>query len=936
MGIVRLAKSLKLLNSLVEHGSRENDIKSKISGNRVYMDFVSIVYRIQESVASELNYILFSYLLIQEDLLDSSEIPILRDLSNKYVNIISEPIKIIIHNLYMEYEDADLSTYILIKSDLYTKLKSKITDSYIESYKNDVRSSNNLNIYIYQDVFNFIVDMLTNKITGVEYILIAFDGIPSFGKVQEQRQRRYMRLAYNEFKKTILSRKNKSKSLDSLAYDKNDKKNKKKSIKTKLFELRKIYDADYFTVDIRSAIDYVYNSYHSGNLQEDIRKGIMEFRQKNQKEEKEEKEVILEIEVIDRPYGEGEKIIMDRLIRDVGVYKNKKTYVFYSPDGDSVLLCLYAYIKTKPRSLTVVKMYQLNPSTRINQQSQYIDIKRLYEQIVKTVNKFSSIEFKEETDMDSICRDYIFMLNLYGNDFIHQLPSMEISTTILDLFYIYSLFIKEKTNRYITRVVSDKVHIDIDVMIRFFQYLSEYEEYLMLDSYLINVDRRNRLYRLFGDIFPHRYLIRYRELVSKLKKELHENISKLSNVNEIKQNLSDFLNVLSETVTVTGKKFSDIFKKLEFKNGFNDYALKIQSDPDYLLTEQPKFIYTIKIRGNRDSKMMKNNIKLVEKSLYQTGESVDLSEIESSNNRDIREFSFDYGNIRDLLPHDQMPITSNDIDLFLLEWRSGDWKTVLNSKSHEMGYDSRNRSIRSIESEMKRYQKQMLGISDKNLDKMIGNYMRTMSWMVDYYMNSDIEVDQELISIWSYNYDRSPMITHISEYLTNVDRKGLKNMIKKVYDKSLVHTSRYLQNDRHKFYIYPQPKNIIDRLDSQYIKVFPDINAEVHKSIKVLESIRKNKKSDKVKTNDTNKEKNNKQKFFDCRECPYFSKCIFDAASLTFKELVSMPIPGMKNNYPIVQDGKGRKTKYNLEKKYKYRNITIKKKIKLPINSINQ
>jgi hypothetical protein len=200
--------------------------------------------------------------------------------------------------------------------------------------------------------------------------------------------------------------------------------------------------------------------------------------------------------------------------------------------------------------------------------------------------------------------------------------------------------------------------------------------------------------------------------------------------------------------------------------------------------------------------------------------------------------------------------------------------------------------------------------------------------MVDYYMNSDIEVDQELISIWSYNYDRSPMITHIAEYLTNIDRKVLKNMIKKVYDNSLVHTSRYLQNDRHKFYIYPQPKNIIDRLDPQYIKVFPDINAEVYKSIKVLESIRKNKKSDKIKTTDGNKEK-----FFDCRECPYFSKCIFDAASLTFKQLVSMPIPGMKNNYPTVQDGKGRKTKYNLPKNYKYGN---KKKDQVPINSISQ
>lgn len=912
MGIVRLAKSLKLLNSLVEHGSREEDIKSKISGNRVYMDFVSIVYRIQESVAREFNYILFSYLLIHEDLLDSSEIPILRDLAYKYVNIVSEPIKILIHNLYVEYEDADLSTYSLQKSAIYIKLKSKITDEYIESYKNDVRSSNNLNIYIYQDVFNFIVDMLTNKVIDVEYILIAFDGIPSFGKVQEQRQRRYMRLVYKEFEKEIINRKDNK--------DNKDNTNSRDSIKSRLFKLRKIYDEDHFTVDIRSAIDYVYNSYHTGNLQDAIRNGIIEFRQKYQKYQKDQKEVKLEVEVIDRPYGEGEKIIMDRLTRDVGIYGDDKTYVFYSPDGDSVLLCLYVYIKTKPRFLTVVKAYELNPSTRHNQKSQYIDVKRLYEQIVKTVNKFSGLDLKNDNDMDSICRDYIFMLNLYGNDFIHQVPSMEISTTILDLFYIYSLFIKEKTNRYITRVVENKVHIDIDVMIRFFQYLSEYEEYLMLDSYLANINNRSRLSRLFGDVFPHRYLIRYRELVVKLKRELYDNIGKSSNINDVKQGLSDLLDVLSETVTVTGKKFSDIFRKLELRDGFNDYVSKIQSDPEYLLTEQPKFIYTIRVRENRDEQTMKNNIKLIESKLYRTGDSIDLSEIESSRDRTIKDFSFDYGNIRDLLPHDQMPVTSNDIDLFLLEWRSGDWKTVLNSQSHEMGYDYRKRKIRSVDSEMKRYQKHMLNMSDKNLHKMIGNYMRTLSWIVDYYMNSDIEIDQELISIWSYNYDRSPMITHISEYLAKTNRKVLKNMIKKVYEKSLINTSRYLQTDRHKFYIYPHPPEVIEKLDPQYIKVFPDISVEVHKSIKMLKSIRKHKKSNKMK------DKYNKEMFFDCRECAYFSKCVFGAEMLTFKELIVMPIPGIKNQSQLFQVGKGRKTKYNAIKDYKYGNIQIKKR----------
>ena len=66
MGIIRLAKSLRILNSIKEYNNRTDDINDKIPGNRVYMDFISIVYRIQETVAMELNYLLFSFMLIKE------------------------------------------------------------------------------------------------------------------------------------------------------------------------------------------------------------------------------------------------------------------------------------------------------------------------------------------------------------------------------------------------------------------------------------------------------------------------------------------------------------------------------------------------------------------------------------------------------------------------------------------------------------------------------------------------------------------------------------------------------------------------------------------------------------------------------------------------------------------------------------------------------
>src|ERR1700730_3726531 len=85
MGIVRLAKCLRLLDSISEYESRKEDLKHKIEGNRVYMDFVSIVYKQQTNVAKELNYLLFSFILIKMNLLNSTEL-----LSEKFLNMIQK------------------------------------------------------------------------------------------------------------------------------------------------------------------------------------------------------------------------------------------------------------------------------------------------------------------------------------------------------------------------------------------------------------------------------------------------------------------------------------------------------------------------------------------------------------------------------------------------------------------------------------------------------------------------------------------------------------------------------------------------------------------------------------------------------------------------------------------------------------------------------
>ena len=68
----------------------------------------------------------------------------------------------------------------------------------------------------------------------------------------------------------------------------------------------------------------------------------------------------------------------------------------------------------------------------------------------------------------------------------------------------------------------------------------------------------------------------------------------------------------------------------------------------------------------------------------------------------------------------------------------------------------------SLEKEMKRYQYNYLNINNDELKKMIQFYIRDLSWIIDYYLNS---WDRNMISTWSYNYERSPFLSHINTYL---------------------------------------------------------------------------------------------------------------------------------------------------------------------------
>lgn len=791
MGIVRLAQGLKKINSINIYTSRSKDIANKIKGNRVYLDFISIVYKIQENVASELNYLLYSFLLIIDGSIAISE------LKNKFCKMVKK---------YLQDNENILSIAKSKDEKKIAMLQQLITPAYVKEFKQRFKQDDIFNEYVYHDIVKFVVDMLTNKISNVLYVLISFDGIPSLAKIQEQRHRRYMRVCLLEFQKQLQTE------------------------STHL--LRREYDKEHFIPNIKTSLEYVVATHTNGRLKKDLLAKLNKD------------ESYVDVVVLNEKYGEGEKILMDRLIDDTKLYPNQD-YVFYSPDGDSVILCLYIYIKTKV-NINVIKMYFLNPSIEHNNQCQYIDIAHLYTNVVNMVQTYSKMDLNAK-QKDNCCCDFILLLNMFGNDFLHCIPTLDISTTLVDIIYIYSLFLKEQT--FVTYWdENNDLKMDSEMLRQWIYFCAKYEEWIMLDTYLANVDDKKRISQEFGDIFTVRYMLDYKENTDIVKQKLR-NVIRKGNRKYTQHVLSVELEKLNKLETITGRKYGELMYRLEINRNVNKYVDKIMTGnfPSLRLT----------LRHKDTNINLHHIIEELEAPFISTNSPIHTDDLEMDKNKDT--FLFIYKNLRkQYVPHHQMPTAYHDIEFYMLEWRMGKWKNILNGRPYDFGYKH---AAIPIKKEAKRYQTDFLKMSDNEIHEMCLSYLQGLSWITDYYVNKH---PTDYISSWSYNYERSPFFTHIAAALDKLNAQQLKQLIENTFVNSLVPVSEYIDETKHKLYIYPiTDEKVRKNIHPSLLAAFPNIISFVKNTLKY----------------------NNGKKYFDCRLCPFFSKCIFKNKMLTMGEI---------------------------------------------------
>ena len=250
----------------------------------------------------------------------------------------------------------------------------------------------------------------------IKTLLLAIDGVPSKGKMLEQRQRRYMGAIMEQYKKKIFAS-----YADYLA------KQPDNLLLSESFVLAwSRNNITPGTAFMHKLVAYL----RSEKIQSKIRNGMPH----------------MQIIISDMyEVGEGEKKIMNYI--HANLTDTKETVVVYSPDADVVLLCMLLPIK----SIYVFRYSQQDYWTDL------IDITMLKGNIAYYINNHPAYA-KSKFDTDRINYDIVCLSTLFGNDFVPKIETISVKTgfqNIMEAYLTVLLELKSK-DTYLVEVPKSK------------------------------------------------------------------------------------------------------------------------------------------------------------------------------------------------------------------------------------------------------------------------------------------------------------------------------------------------------------------------------------------------------------------------------------------------------------------------------------------------
>ena len=448
-------------------------------------------------------------------------------------------------------------------------------------------------------VLSLIRTFCNNKF--IKTLMIAIDGVPSKGKMVEQRQRRYLGAMISEYEKKILYK-----------------------FKDYLLE-----QPDYSFTATKNKISWSRNKITPGTAF--MNKLVNYLRSEKIQSKFKTNRSKMEVIISDMyEIGEGEK----KIVNYVNEYlpDTNDTVVIYSPDADMILLCIL---------LSVKKIYMLRHNQQTSMKSNsniydLIDIRMLKSNISYYINNNPNFS-KENFDIDRINYDLVCISTIFGNDFVPKIETINVKKgfqSIMDAYlktliklkdmgyYLvkkngsgYKLnftFLKEVIKQLLPEendfIKHNKLYgqfINIGQIKNVFDYMeinsenlvSTFQEFRREYEDLKNIIRQNRNYAQY---------VSHDQFMSSLKKSLNVimegqsvNTTYLSNRDVIKllqnyyRKYKDFprlninLNTYSKSITdhyhqeqIRPKHYNDYQKEIyKFRNMLDQYHIKFNAQP---------------------------------------------------------------------------------------------------------------------------------------------------------------------------------------------------------------------------------------------------------------------------------------------------------------------------------------------------------------------
>ena len=540
-------------------------------------------------------------------------------------------------------------------------------------------------------------------------ITICVDGVPSMAKINEQRKRRYM----GEIISSLVKKEDKS-----FSWSRNN--------------------IGPGTIFMSNMMKYLVSSI----FEERLRKYCLNLKYYH----------VSDIEEM----GEGEMKILhhiDYLIKKHSDYK-RDNFVIYSPDSDVIILLLMKTAQTNLNLYMFRNDQQL--STYKNPVYNQIDINHYKKILIDYV----SSRINKRIDENLIIMDIVFILTVFGDDFLPKLETVRVNTDINLIMdhYILNLIKYGTILNY-----NNYYKINIENFMSFLKSLEKKEEYFL---------RRNARYhvtsnynRIVNDIIGYQMNI-LRELiieylwkfiyynkpefikVSPINVSKHISIDKLEdfmNKAEPSKNMSSFTNNIYKNEKVWDKMLniiSDYYieilnvidgKKLMKEKIYSNEIFFIEALPNELLRDIIAYFYfnyelpiVIPLKINQDSndKLMINNYKSTEN------------------------------------PHEKRTKKMKDVQLeyYKIEHKLDNYYKILNPRD-QFYYDIYFKN----EINYSNYYKLHFTMDNNynnNSKNIISDYLKGFNWVVNYYHNNN-RYYNNIDLTWFYKHNRSPLLRDI-------------------------------------------------------------------------------------------------------------------------------------------------------------------------------